>query len=322
MRRLIISLVVSVLTLLAVGWYLWTAEPRPLSETVGAHEIGSKELRLKSVRAFAPGDAVLIDANPDGALGRVFSVDAKQRLLTLEEPLPFAITKEKPAFAVRPEAAKLLVAIEMGTKLRRFPRGDSLTIATAQPETHRPFLRQIDDWVKIELKPGSEPGWAPVDKVVSVSKGLVDEVIFRQRIPVRSKPYPHEDLILWEGRILSKNDNSDGEGYAINVRNLSTRQDRVHQLSEKDWEQYEVNDYVVYRKEKGLTRIDSPRGFTRPGIPYEASERDGSWLKINLQTQAHAWVKRESCTFVTEYQYDVPRRSLLGSYLRRLLGSP
>lgn len=321
MRRLIVSLVM-VLALLGVGLYLWTAPPRPLSETVGAHEIGSTELRLKSVRAFAPGDAVVIDANPNGTIGSVVRIDAKQRALILEEPLPFAITEETPASAVRPEAAELLVAIEIGTKLRRFPRGDSLTIATAPPDTHRPFLRQIDDWVKIELKPGSEAGWAPADKVVSVSKGLVDEVIFRQRIPVRSEPYPHEELILWEGRILSKSGDSEGKGYAVNIRNLSTRQDKVHELSRSDWEYYKVDDYVVYRKEKGLTRIDSPRGFTRPGIPYEASERDGGWIKINLQTQAHAWLKRESCTFVAEYQYNVPRRSLLGSYLRRLFGSP
>ena len=321
MRRLIVSLV-SVLALLAFGFYLWTAPPRPLSETVGAHAVGASELRLKSVRAFAPEETVLIDANPDGALARIVRVDTEKRALILEQPLPFAITEEKPASAVRPEAAELLVGIEMGTKLRRFPRGDSLIIATAQPVTRRPFLRQIGDWVKIELKPGSEGGWAPADKVASVSKGLVDEVIFRQRIPVRSEPYPHEDLILWEGRILSKSDESEGEEYAVNIRNLSTRQDKAHKLSKSDWEFYSVNDYVVYRKEKGLTRIESPRGFTRPGIPYEASERDGGWLKINLQTQAHAWVKREACTFVAEYQYDVPRRSLLGSYLRRLLGSP
>ena len=321
MRRLIISLI-SVLALLAVGFYLWTAPPRPLSETVGDHPIGSTELRLKSVRAFAAGETIVIDANPDGALARIFSVDTEQRALILEQPLPFAITKEKPASAVRPEAAELLVEIEMDTKLRRFPRGDSLIIATAQPATRRPFLRQIEDWIKIELKPGSEGGWAPADKVASVSKGLVDEVVFRQRIPVRSEPYPHEDLILWEGRILSKSDESEGKGYAVNIRNLSTREDNAHKLNKSDWEFYSVNDYVVYRKEKGLTRIDSPKGFTRPGIPYEASERDGDWLKINLQTRARAWVKREACTFIAEYQYDVPRRSLLGSYLRRLLGSP
>ncbi len=321
MRRLIVSLVI-VLTLLGVGLYLWTAPPRPLSETVGAHEIGSTELRLKSVRAFAPGETVVIDANPDGAFARILSIDAERRALLLEEPLPFAVTEEKPALAVRPEAAELLVAVEMGTKMRRFPRGDSLTIATAQPVTRRPFTRRIEDWVKIELKPGSEAGWTPADKVASVSKGLVDEVIFRRRIPVRTEPYPHEELILWEGRIIGKSDESKGEGYAVNIRSLSTRQDIAHELSKADWEHYEVNDYVVYRKEKGLTRIASPRGFTRPGIPYEASERDGEWLKINLQTQAHAWVKREACTFVAEYQYDVPRRSLLGSYLRRLFGSP
>ena len=259
---------------------------------------------------------MVVDAGDSTARATVAAVDEGRQALTLDAPL--SGRAELGSRVALGDVATVVAVFDSRVGLRRFPRVDSRTYAHAPAGMTKPVMGFGADWVKIEIERPIE-GWVSEASSRIVHAGIVDEVAFSTRTPVRSLPYADEALVVWEGRIEAKTSETDDDGqtdYALQATDVDG-DERVFHLTQQAWNSFRETDYIVDRQGLGVAQADIPIGFTKLGPPYEVLARDGERLLIQWQDQG--WVRTDSCRLEVRYNYSTSRRQDLAQALREQL---
>lgn len=298
--------------------YVYTAPPLPFSSTREDAAAGALDVRVADVGAFDFGSAVVVDAGPRTTLATVVDIDVESGGLSLDTPLRGAVSAG--SRVARADTATTMAVFDTRVGLRRFPRVDSRAYAHAPPGMSRAVMRFADDWAKIEVTTPVE-GWAMSTSSRVAHSGIVDEIAFSTRAPVRKFPYKDEPLVRWEGRVVKKTSAGSGGDATFHLEAADVAgEHRVFDLTRAAWDTFRETDYIVDREGKGLTQADIPIGFTELGPPYELLERDGD--RVRIQWRDQGWIPADSCRFEVRYNYSTTRRQDVAQRLRALVGRP